>query len=438
MMRRELLIYALLAGVMLGAGAAAATPQTAPAVAVIQGNPVVLGGACAAGQVATVIAAGSATPTCAVPPVGTPAGATTQVQFNDAGALAGDAGLVFVKGTGALTATGTLTGGNLTTAGDASIGGGDVIATADATIHRNTTDGADNGLIVAHGGGGTGSDPAVLNLRGASLFLGGNEVGTYGGQAVVYPGNVAGSKFGITDSANSFSILSILGADGSSTFTSTVGGSDAATWTFNSTSANGPEIKIQSSGNRVISLGSTKAYDGSGTATTLGAYVTTWPTTASAAAAYVADGDFIKRSTSAAKYKQDVQDITPAEAFKLLSLRPITFRSKIPTDDQAVRHLGLIADEVATAFDPSYSLVTRAKPNVTFPQGEIEGLEYDRLVAVVIAYLQLTTKELAADPAAPPEGLTWLTCTGVSPLRVCVRKLRDGGITRVLQTYAAF
>jgi len=55
-----------------------------------------------------------------------PAGLTTQVQFNDGGTTGADAGLTYVKATDALTATGNVTGGNLIT-------GAQVIATGNVT-----------------------------------------------------------------------------------------------------------------------------------------------------------------------------------------------------------------------------------------------------------------------------------------------------------------
>jgi len=48
---------------------------------------------------------------------GSPGGANTQVQFNDAGAFGGNSSFTFNKTTGALVVTGNITGGNLTTGG---------------------------------------------------------------------------------------------------------------------------------------------------------------------------------------------------------------------------------------------------------------------------------------------------------------------------------
>lgn len=70
---------------------------------------------------------------------GSPGGSTTQVQFNDAGAFAGDAGLAFDKATGKLTV-----GGPAQASGFRMAAAGIV---TDATAARTLTD-ADNGKVI--------------------------------------------------------------------------------------------------------------------------------------------------------------------------------------------------------------------------------------------------------------------------------------------------
>lgn len=184
-----------------------------------------------------------------------PGGADTQVQFNDGGAFGGDAGLTYNKTTDTLTA-GNLTvttngtvGGTLGVTGDLTIGGGDLIASANLVIRRNTSDGSDSGQIVVSGGGA-----GVDQTRGASILIGGNE-NALAGFVRIYPGNVAGGKFSVVDSTNSFNPLDILGSTGSATFTS----SAAAAWIFNSTAANGGYLQIQRGGASKTFIGSPAA-----------------------------------------------------------------------------------------------------------------------------------------------------------------------------------
>lgn len=56
-------------------------------------------------------------------PSATPAGSNTQVQFNDSGVFAGDAGLVYNKTTDALTIVGSMTAASVTTTGAAGVSG---------------------------------------------------------------------------------------------------------------------------------------------------------------------------------------------------------------------------------------------------------------------------------------------------------------------------
>jgi hypothetical protein len=152
-----------------------------------------------------------------------PGGASSQVQFNDANAFAGDAGLTFNKTTKELTANvlianylsilnngsvnGSFNVGSLlswldaTIKGKAIVEGGALVLGTDpaegggsgAIIRRNTADGADTGYIVL-AGGGAGSD---VN-RGGRAVVFGNESGAPG-SVVLYTGDVPTAIIALKD-----------------------------------------------------------------------------------------------------------------------------------------------------------------------------------------------------------------------------------------------
>jgi hypothetical protein len=130
-------------------------------------------------------------------PVSTPAGSTTQVQFNDAGSFAGNSGFTYDK------ATNTLTVGNITGSGAAVAGiapsltikprspivtevGGDLVLTTPNAVKANTSSGAltlttgsgsgtERGGIVQlyAGAGSTGGLGAFLSATGGDVLSGG-------------------------------------------------------------------------------------------------------------------------------------------------------------------------------------------------------------------------------------------------------------------------
>ena len=69
-------------------------------------------GACGAGDFVSTLNADAA-PTCTTPAGGAPGGATTQIQFKDAGAFGGDAQLTFTKTTGAVVIDSSTAGANV-------------------------------------------------------------------------------------------------------------------------------------------------------------------------------------------------------------------------------------------------------------------------------------------------------------------------------------
>ncbi|NRG18500.1 DUF2793 domain-containing protein [Rhizobiales bacterium] len=99
-------------------------------------------------------------------------------------------------------------------------------------------------------------------------------------------------------------------------------------------------------------------------------------TTASAANVFVASDGTLQRSTSSAKYKTDIQDMTAPERDVLNALRPVSYLSTCGGDDPKRRHFGLIAEEV---FEVSPSLVHLGA------DGAPEGVMYERIVPHLIA-----------------------------------------------------
>ena len=100
-------------------------------------------------------------------------------------------------------------------------------------------------------------------------------------------------------------------------------------------------------------------------------------TTASSANVVVDGSQFLIRSTSALKYKQDIRDLPFIDINKF---RPVIYKSKCEGDDQAKDHFGIIADEVDAAG---------IKELVQYgAEGEIEGFSYDRLTAVLVKAIQ--------------------------------------------------
>jgi hypothetical protein len=181
------------------------------------------------------------------------AGADKQVQFNDAGAVAGNASLTFDKASSQLTVL------------------GDVVLGNDHLIRLATVDGADNAGLSLVGGG------AIGGTRGSGISCYGNEVGAAPGQIRMYVGNVAGSKF-LISLANGSSGFEVDGATGAITtpapsvvFTqdavmrrSTADGADNGAVTLAGGGATGQTRGAQFSvfGKEAVSPGSISAYIG--------------------------------------------------------------------------------------------------------------------------------------------------------------------------------
>ena len=89
----------------------------------------------------------------------------------------------------------------------------------------------------------------------------------------------------------------------------------------------------------------------------------------------------LQRSTSARRYKRDIEPLTDWRF--LLDLQPVAFVSR----SNGARHLGLVAEDVA-AVEPRLA--------VNGADGQPEEVAYAHVVAPLIAAIQELTARLAA------------------------------------------
>jgi len=140
-------------------------------------------------------------------------------------------------------------------------------------------------------------------------------------------------------------------------------------------SANGPTIVF--GGNILF------RFDTGGAAIAPFSYSTT---TASAADVNISPAGVIRRSTSSAKYKRDIETM-PYDSMAFSALRPVTYRSKVDDDGGRV-YGGLIAEEVhAAGYTPFVAYDAAGQP---------ESVMYPHMVAVLIGALHDAQDKIAA------------------------------------------
>jgi hypothetical protein len=113
------------------------------------------------------------------------------------------------------------------------------------------------------------------------------------------------------------------------------------------------------------------------------------PTTASAANAYIAQTDYIRRSTSSIRYKHDIDTLDTTDALAaVMAMRPVTYRGK--TDEDQRRFVGFIAEEMQEI----------APLLCTYDEGGESGtpnyVTYDRVTAYLVAVVQQQQQKIAA------------------------------------------
>jgi hypothetical protein len=113
------------------------------------------------------------------------------------------------------------------------------------------------------------------------------------------------------------------------------------------------------------------------------------PTTAAAANAYIAQTDYIRRSTSSIRYKHDIATLDGSDALAaVMAMRPVTYRGK--TDEDQRRYVGFVAEEVQEI----------APLLCTYDDGGESGtpnyVTYDRVTAYLVAVVQQQQTEINA------------------------------------------
>jgi hypothetical protein len=111
-------------------------------------------------------------------------------------------------------------------------------------------------------------------------------------------------------------------------------------------------------------------------------------TTASAANVFVGTDGNIFRSTSSRRWKTDIEDLQPAFADRILSCRPVWYRSTSEKDNPEWGFWGFIAEEVAEVdprlvFWKTHDVVVDGQGNestIELEEPLAEGVQYDRFV----------------------------------------------------------
>lgn len=91
----------------------------------------------------------------------------------------------------------------------------------------------------------------------------------------------------------------------------------------------------------------------------------------------------MQRSTSAAKYKTDIQDLVKFDADAVLGLRPVKYKSLAQSDNPDTEHIGLIAEEVE-AIAPWLVEYFITDEGVKIP----DSVQYERLSVLLLAIIK--------------------------------------------------
>jgi hypothetical protein len=298
---------------------------------------------------------------------GTVAGSTTQVIYNNAGAYAGSANLVFDGST--LTTlnaayTGTLTGGT----GVVNLGSGQFYKDASGNV-----------------GIGTSSPATKLNIaNGAIRLTDAYELG-WGANSVYVAGNSStGNLFFNTGSTERMRIDSsgnvLIGVTSSSTTKFRVQGASATSADFSlyCTNSATQTFGVRNDGLVFTGVAAVSPYNN---------------TTGSAANLFVNSDGTLARSTSSLKYKIDVENAIHG-LVDVLKLRPVTYKGKSESDGDKIFG-GLIAEEVDAAGLTEF--VQYAE------DGTPDALNYGNMVSLAFKAIQeqqVMIEELKAKVAA--------------------------------------
>jgi hypothetical protein len=112
-------------------------------------------------------------------------------------------------------------------------------------------------------------------------------------------------------------------------------------------------------------------------------------TTSAAANVYIGGDGYFRRSTSAKKYKEDIQEVNLSDGYaeRILNLKPKYWYDKAEVNENGGsyeglnRYYGLIAEDVVEVGLPEYALFT---PPDEEGNREVDGIAYDRLWTLLI------------------------------------------------------
>jgi len=229
---------------------------------------------------------------------------------------------------------------------------------------------------------GDATDPGATNFRvaGTSTLVGATTSASFIPTSSTAPTNGMYLSAANTTAiaADGFLVFKVTG-------TNSLGALDSATATIgsfvisSSTSGGLPRANSITAGSHSINMQT------SGTLIITG---NTWPTTASAANAYIADGAALSLSTSVRAAKQDFQAISDIDAIRtVMALRGLTYRSALRGDDQTRHWAGFVAEDVEQA-NPVLAAYDA--------NGRLQGVTYDRVPAYLVPIAQSHERRIAA------------------------------------------
>jgi hypothetical protein len=133
-----------------------------------------------------------------------------------------------------------------------------------------------------------------------------------------------------------------------------------------------------------------------------------------------AAGNSVLRSTSSARYKTDILDISQDDLAVISRLRPIKYRSTAIVDDPQAQHFGLIAEEVHQIDprlvhygyrDEDYDNIVERHDGRTIGARRVlkdgsvrvpDGVQYERIVPLLIKTIQKVLDRVSALEARTP------------------------------------
>lgn len=280
---------------------------------------------------------------------------------------------------------------------------GNLLSTSNTWTARQVFDLANEGITLKSQNNTTG--PTFIRFRGAdetplsyighvttndTLAIGSNVGGNVSlstSATIVF----SGGDYSVSNTANFRSAISVPGLTGGNTFS----GTQIYTGQIrgNSGSFSSPTYSFADSSNTGMFQSATTVYIASGGALAAsftnslcqltGAYNST---TSDAANVAATTGGYIRRSTSARKYKANIKPVETEILRRALMLDGISYNSRASADDPRKRHFGIVADQ---AHEIGLTeLVFYGE------DGEVEGFKYERAIALLLEIVKRHEKAL--------------------------------------------